>query len=147
MFNLQTAAGWDALGAAWRVALSHRDAAIDEFDAAEARAHADPGHKNPSDAPTHEASLAVHAANEAIEALHGVPIAEGLQDAASDTEGALVDEALGTRAPTLTAFMLKLDMVSDAWGFNDFDAETWPLFVADVRRFAMLKATKGKGVQ
>jgi hypothetical protein len=32
----------------------------------------------------------------------------------------------------------------DNWGFNNFDTDTWPLFLADVRRFALLKTTQKK---
>lgn len=129
IFNLQTAAGWDALGAAWRVAYSNAEQACEVHSERERSALAE------------AAGIDVQAAREAIAARHGVLEADELQCALLDTEDALLDEALSHRAPTLAAFMLKLDMVSagDNWGFNKFDQETWPLFLADVRRFALLK--------
>jgi len=147
MFNLQTAAGWDALGAAWRVAASNVDAACDLHSERERSAHAEARAIGaPGDADTFEARRARSVAIEAIKARHGEPEADELQRAMLEVEGALMDEALSHRAPTLAAFMLKLDMVSarDNWGFNNFDPETWPLFLADVRRFALLKTTQKK---
>lgn len=146
-FNLQTAGGWDALGAAWRVAASNVDAACEIHSEREQRALEEAEAIGaPCDADTFEAQKARRDAIKAIEARHGVPEADELQSAALDVEGALMDEALSHRAPTLAAFMLKLDMVGarDNWGFNNFDQDTWPLFLADVRRFALLKTTQNK---
>lgn len=146
-FNLQTAGGWDALGAAWRVAASNVDAACEIHSEREQSAHDEAqAIGGPGDADTFEAQRARNAAIDAIKARHGVPDADELQRAALDVEGALMGEALSHRAPTLAAFMLKLDMVSarDNWGFNNFDQDTWPLFLADVRRFALLKTSQKK---
>ena len=51
----------------------------------------------------------------------------------------LIQTALNARAPTLAAFMLKVEMVSDPSEWNAFDSDSWPLFLADVRRFVFLQ--------
>jgi hypothetical protein len=145
MFNLQTAAGWEALGAAWRVAVSNNEAALEIFSDRERAAYEEIETIGPAgDALDFEAQRKRSALVDAIKARHGVPEAEALQSAASDVEHTLEGAALDARAPTLAAFILKLDMVSDPHGWNSFDEQTWPLFLADVRRFAYLKTISKK---
>ena len=147
MFNLQTAAGWDALGAAWRVAASNAEAACELHSERERSAAIDSEAIGaPGDADTFKEQQARREAIDAIKARHGEPEADALQGAALDVESALMDEALSHRSPTLAAFMLKVDMLSrgDDWGFNTFEPETWRLFLADVRRFAFLKTINKK---
>lgn len=137
-FDLTQPAQWDALGAAWRVAHSNWLAALDLFSEREREAQAQSGGA-PGDAPTREAMLDRLAQNEAIAARVGVPEADAAQAAASDLDEDLIQTALSAPAPTLAAFMLKCDMLAGADEWSAFDRETWPLFLADVRRFVFLQ--------
>lgn len=65
--------------------------------------------------------------------------------ATGDLDADLVYAALSTPAPTLSAFMLKLEVLAAPGEWNAFDNDTWPIFLADMRRFACLKAISKKG--
>ncbi|HYD86775.1 MAG TPA: hypothetical protein VEA80_04825 [Vitreimonas sp.] len=110
--DLSTPHAWRVLGRAHRRAHADDQGALDAFEAAE-RAADTPGAPN------------VKAAD------------ERQRETAAQRRG-LVRAALAASAPDRPALALKLDMISDEGGWNDFDDATWPLFVADLRRLCGL---------
>lgn len=142
-FDLSEPDAWDEIGAAWRAAFARTIAACDAHTACEAKAQALYA-GSPDKAEPREAMLARLERNKRIDAECGVPEAQERMEAASDLEHDLVRMALGAPAPTLAAFLLKLDILaadpSDTDAFSG-DRDAWAVFLADARRFA-----SGKGL-
>lgn len=137
-FDLSTPEGWQALGRAYQIAHAADSAALDAFSQAERDAAADPDARPVAPNETHSDARARIAHNDTIRARHGVDAANARQSETSDRRFELVWAALQTRAPDRAALALKLDMISDEGGWNDFDGSTWLLFVADLRRLCGL---------
>ncbi len=137
-FDLSTSEAWPLLRYAYRKAHAADQAAIEAFSAAERAASADPDARGVAPSETHSDALARVQHNGEIGARHGVQAAEERQRATAEWRYELVHAALDAPAPDLAALSLKVEMISDAGGWNDFDDASWPLFVADLQRLCGL---------
>lgn len=145
--NLARPAAWRRLGRAYRTAHAIDVRAMDAHTDAERAAYEDPDMWDTPPHETHGDALARVRHNDAIRERHGVRTTDARLSVTSTRRFALVHAALDAPAPDLAALSLKLEMVADDGGWNDFNSDTWLIFVGDLQRLCGLSIQQPESCQ